>query len=155
VSVKPETRRQRRIRARLLAAVGGYWTKIHVSTFQNQGFPDLLGIVQGLAFAFEVKEPGEPPSEIQVWTMKQMHLHGECCTAVIETPEEAIDLVRNRLKAMGLSNRSGKKSPKAPRVLSLDADGLREILGRPRNSVSPLPPLPGVKGARRLPKNSG
>jgi hypothetical protein len=95
---KPESRRQRRIRAALLREVGGYWRKIHVSDFMGAGFPDLLGFVRGYAFAFEVKEPGEEPSAIQRLTIKEMRRKGGACAAVVVEPEEAVALVRARLR---------------------------------------------------------
>lgn len=37
--------------------VGGYWIKIHGSSFQSQGEPDIVGCFEGRFYAFELKRP--------------------------------------------------------------------------------------------------
>lgn len=40
-----------------LNAKGGHWIKIHVSSFQSEGEPDIVGCYKGLFVAFELKNP--------------------------------------------------------------------------------------------------
>lgn len=102
---KRETRRQRKIKKGLKKAFpGSWWVKIHGGWFQEAGIPDLIGCVEGLFFAFEVKEPDGDTSEIQDITIEDIQLAGGCAHPVIEL-EEAIDHVR---KAIRQANRSGK-----------------------------------------------
>ena len=91
---KPETRLQTRIRKSLTREVGGVWVKLHVSDFMGAGLPDLLGVVEGMAFLLEVKPPGEEPSRIQVLTMKKYRRIGKACSRVVESPDEAVATVR-------------------------------------------------------------
>lgn len=37
--------------------VGGYWIKIHASSYQSEGEPDVVGCHQGKFYAFELKRP--------------------------------------------------------------------------------------------------
>lgn len=95
---KPESRLQRRIRDRLEKEVGGWWFKVWGGPFQAAGIPDLLGCVDGIFFAFEVKMPGETPSELQKLVMRDMKRKGGAVVAVVETPEEALEIVREHLR---------------------------------------------------------
>lgn len=40
-----------------LEARGGHWIKIHASSFQSSGEPDIIGCYKGLFVAFELKNP--------------------------------------------------------------------------------------------------
>lgn len=93
---KPETRLQQRIQTALNREVGGWWTKIHGGPFQAAGIPDLIGCVEGLFFALEVKLPrGGVVSEIQEVTMRKIRKKGKGIACVVTSPEEALDVVRS------------------------------------------------------------
>ena len=42
---------------RYLNSLGGHWIKIHASSFQTTGEPDVVGCYQGRFYAFELKRP--------------------------------------------------------------------------------------------------
>jgi hypothetical protein len=100
---KPETRLQRRIVKALKKAVGGWWAKMYVGPCQQAGIPDLLGCVQGLFFALEVKVPGEEPSEIQIKTMRDIRTDGGAIARTVTSPEQAVRVV---LKALERAEKS-------------------------------------------------
>jgi hypothetical protein len=90
MTTKPESRRQRRIQKALRKRFPKIWLfKTWGGPFQPSGLPDLLGCFNGHFFSFEVKEPGEEPSEIQLETIADIQKAGGIAT-VIETAEEAI-----------------------------------------------------------------
>ena len=105
MSRKPETSLQRRIRAALEDEVGGFWRKLHVSDFMGSGLPDLIGCVRGLSFWLEVKREGEEPSKIQLYIIARINRDGGGFAAVVSSPDQAIDLVKARLRARGESPR--------------------------------------------------
>lgn len=90
---KAESRRQQNIKKKLKARCGGKWWKVHGSSFQEAGMPDIDGVCQGISFKFEVKEPltGEP-SDIQLETLAEWREAG-AIACIVETPEQAITLV--------------------------------------------------------------
>jgi len=108
--LKPESRRQKKIRQLLQREVGGYWRKIWGGPYQRRGLPDIIGCCEGLFFGFEVKEPNGMPSELQKIEVNEIYEAGGCSAIIIE-PEEAVRLVRQtiaRAKRMrGLHNKSG------------------------------------------------
>lgn len=100
---KPESRRQRNIRAKLTERYGGKWFKVHGGPFQESGLPDLngcLGFVHrrsygyplGLYFVFEVKEPDGEPTAIQLEQLAEYRANG-ATAELVETPEEAFAAV--------------------------------------------------------------
>jgi hypothetical protein len=97
---KPETRLQRKIRTDLTKEVGGWWVKIHGGPYQAAGIPDLVGCVEGLFFALEVKRPDDTKgaSPIQLRTMKKIRTKGQGIACIVESPEEAIEVVRTALR---------------------------------------------------------
>ncbi|MBE9572609.1 MAG: VRR-NUC domain-containing protein [Proteobacteria bacterium] len=55
----------------------GYLTyKIHVGQYGPEGFPDLLVVKHGITSYFEVKRPGEGPSPIQIFRLKELRQAG-------------------------------------------------------------------------------
>lgn len=50
----------------LVERMGGYVIKVHVSSFQSQGEPDLVCCYKGLFVAFELKIEGNKPSPLQL-----------------------------------------------------------------------------------------
>jgi len=113
---KPETRLQRRIVRALKKEVGGWWAKIYVGPFQQAGIPDLLGCVEGLFFALEVKMPGEEPSEIQIKTMKDIRTVGGAIARTVTSPEQAVRVVLN---ALARAEKSRKVRPTKQRDKSV------------------------------------
>lgn len=101
---KPETNLQQKIVRALEREVGGHWMKIHGSQFQTKGIPDLLGCVAGLFFALEVKCDSSKygASDYQLYNIKQIHDSGGMA-AVVESPEEAVELVKRHIKERALS----------------------------------------------------
>lgn len=95
---KPESRLQQRIRKALEEEVGGWWVKIHGGPFQDAGIPDLIGCVEGRFFALEVKCEDGRVSSIQTVTMDKIRRKGQGVAAVVLTPEEAVDVVRQALR---------------------------------------------------------
>lgn len=100
---KPETRRQRRIKEALKKDFPkSFWIKIWTGPFQVRGFPDLLGCVNGLLFAFEVKEPGKDAEPHQERIMKRIRKAGGIACVIYE-PQEALNVVRRALRLSGRS----------------------------------------------------
>lgn len=92
--MKSESRRQRRIRKQIKQAFPRSWFfKVWGGPFQPAGIPDLVGTVDGIFFAFEVKEPGEHPSQIQLEVIDDIRAAGGVA-AVIEEGWEAIALIQ-------------------------------------------------------------
>jgi hypothetical protein len=55
----------------------GYLTyKIHVGRYGPEGFPDLLIVKGGITSYLEVKKPGETPTPIQIFRMKELRQAG-------------------------------------------------------------------------------
>jgi hypothetical protein len=55
----------------------GYLTyKIHVGQYGPEGFPDLLVVKRGITSYFEVKRPGEGPTPIQIFRLKELRQAG-------------------------------------------------------------------------------
>lgn len=100
MSKKPETRLQQKIQKALREEVGGWWTKIHGGPFQAAGIPDLIGCVEGLFFGLEVKRPLDTKgaSEIQIRTMKKIRVDGKGVACIVQSPEEAILVVRSAVE---------------------------------------------------------
>jgi Holliday junction resolvase len=55
-----------------LKSIGAYVVKVHVSSYQSQGTPDILCCYKGLFLAFELKVPGETASELQEYRIEQI-----------------------------------------------------------------------------------
>lgn len=111
---KRETRRQRKIRQTLEREVGGVWFKTHGGPFQDAGLADLIGCVEGLFFAFEVKEPDGDPSELQLDFIKDIEEAGGIAAIVIDG-EDAVHLVRHALLRAGKSPQLLYKPPRKNR----------------------------------------
>lgn len=56
-----------------LKSVGAYTVKIHVSSYQTQGTPDILCCYRGRFIGFELKRPGESATELQKYRIEQIH----------------------------------------------------------------------------------
>lgn len=126
---KPETNLQQKIVRALEREVGGHWMKIHGSQFQTKGIPDLLGCVAGLFFALEVKCDSSKygASDYQLYNIKQIHDSGGMA-AVVESPEEAVELVKRHIKERALSAEERSK------LIDETLDQLEAELRNPNNN---------------------
>lgn len=82
-----ESRITKKILERLRSR-GGFWFKLHVSEFQEAGIPDIIGCYRGRFVSFEVKRPGNHPTKLQEYKMKQITQAGGIAR-VIHSAEEA------------------------------------------------------------------
>lgn len=66
---------QNKILAFLKEEVGGHWIKIHGSSYQSKGEPDIIGVYDGTFYAFEIKrEDGKGiVSELQQYKIKRIN----------------------------------------------------------------------------------
>lgn len=100
-----ESKLQLRIRKALRKEVGGWWIKIWGGPFTGAGTPDILGCVNKLFFAFEVKNPKEKgkrkgvASEIQLSTIEDIKEQGGGVALVVYSAAEAIHEVEKHLEA--------------------------------------------------------
>ena len=76
---------------------GAYVEKNHGSPFVVRGRPDLEGCLRGRYFAFEVKRPGQEPTDIQRWALEQILKAGGLCAVV-----HSLDEAKGFLHAWGL-----------------------------------------------------
>lgn len=92
---QPESRLQKKIQDRLRREVGGWWFKQHGGPFTPAGIPDLIGCVEGLFFALEVKLPrkSSKPSAIQLETIRDIVIKGGGVATIVRSEEEALDVV--------------------------------------------------------------
>lgn len=105
---KKESRLQLKIRKALQKECGGIWVKIHGGPFQRSGLPDLDGMVDTFSFRFEVKVPLEgKPTDLQLETLHDYRAEG-CIACIVETPEQAISLVKAATSSPG-KRRKGRK----------------------------------------------
>jgi len=134
---KPETTLQRKIVEALSREVGGHWMKIHGSQFQTKGIPDLLGCVAGLFFALEVKCDSSQygASDYQLYNIKQIHDSGGMA-AVVESPEEAVALVKKHIKERALSAEERSKLIDDT-IAKLEAE-LRDPANKPDQNLAPI-----------------
>lgn len=71
---------------------GGFWRKIHGGPFQESGLPDIIGCYQGKFVGFEVKQPGEDASPIQLHVLDEIHKSGGHA-AIVESVEDVLILL--------------------------------------------------------------
>lgn len=55
---------------------GGYVVKIHVSSYESQGEPDLVCCFNGRFVAFELKKDDGKPSKLQLYKIKKIQQAG-------------------------------------------------------------------------------
>jgi Holliday junction resolvase len=123
-----ESRLQRRIRLALLEEFGGWWVKIWGGPFQS-GIPDLIGCVQGLFFALEVKTAKGKASTLQLETIHEIVTEGFGASTVVRTVKHAIQFVRDSLEAAGrLPAKRGKvRVPKENKRTVLRAGDRKDV----------------------------
>lgn len=69
---KKESAFQEEVLQYLRTNVGGYWIKIHVSSYQSEGEPDIVGCYNGRFYAFELKTIVGKPSKLQEYKLGQI-----------------------------------------------------------------------------------
>lgn len=69
---------QKKVLKYLREEVGGYWIKIHASSYQGTGEPDIVGCYKGKFYAFELKRPDGKgkATELQKYKIKQINEAG-------------------------------------------------------------------------------
>jgi len=89
----PETRLVKRIKRAIEERLGSgaFVFKVHGGPFQQAGLPDLIGCVNGLFIALEVKHPDQshPVSKIQQHIIDRITAAGGTA-AVVESVEDAL-----------------------------------------------------------------
>jgi hypothetical protein len=97
-----ETPLQRRIQRALRKEFReAFVRKIHVSDFQSTGIPDLLVVIHGYVFLFEVKPPKKYPTPLQLDVMRKARRAG-AISCVIRSPADACAIVRHTLYVRGV-----------------------------------------------------
>lgn len=89
----PETLFQEQVLKYLKETIGGYWIKIHVSSFTSRGVPDVIGSYKGRFIAFELKRPDGKGtvSKLQEYNIKLINeAGGYAC--VIQSMEQLKEL---------------------------------------------------------------
>ena len=71
---------------------GVYAIKLHGSAYGKAGTPDVLCVVNGQAYLFEVKQPGEAPTAIQAVEMARWTAAG-AVVSVIYSADDVLRLV--------------------------------------------------------------
>lgn len=96
---QPESRLQKSIQDTLRKEVGGWWFKVWGGPFTPAGIPDLIGCVDGMFFALEVKLPkkSSKPSAIQIQTIRDIVTQGGGCACIVRSKEEAVSIVQQSL----------------------------------------------------------
>lgn len=103
MSTQPETRLQRRIQKALRKTFPeSWWYKVWGGPFTPAGIPDLVGCVEGLFFALEVKLPiaRSKTSVIQDETIADIQRAGGA-SCVVRSPAEAVSFVQRTLIEAG------------------------------------------------------
>lgn len=92
VPSKPESRLTDKIAGVLRKRYpGSFWVKIHGSSMQHKGLPDLHGTLLGHSVWLEVKMPGEKPTDLQAYTIGQIIGAGGVA-GVVYSAEDAVSL---------------------------------------------------------------
>lgn len=91
MSKQPESRLQKSIQDHLRKSVGGWWFKVWGGPFTPAGIPDLIGCVDGMFFALEVKLPkkSSKPLAIQLETIRDIVMKGGGVATIVRSKEEA------------------------------------------------------------------
>lgn len=78
-----------------LKEVGGYWIKIHGSSYQSRGEPDIVGVHKGTFYAFEIKRDDGKGivSDLQLYKIKRINEAGGVAMIVkdLNTIKELFD----------------------------------------------------------------
>lgn len=78
--------------------MGGLWLKIHGSSHQQAGIPDLIGLVEGIFYGLEVKMPDkrDNTTKLQDHFLTTIRKEGGV-SAVVTSPKEALAIVKESL----------------------------------------------------------
>jgi hypothetical protein len=143
---QPEARLQKKMREQLQEELGGFWFKVWGGPLQQRGIPDLIGCVEGLFFAIEVKYGRGRPSEIQVETIKRIQVYGKGCSFIAWDIPSAIEAVRDHLEQAGRLPATGSrvrpvKEARPHPVQTRDRKNVDSIVGlrKPRDGLRPKP----------------
>lgn len=76
----------------------GVWYKIHTGPFQERGIPDIIGCLNGLFIALEVKRPDNQKgaTEIQKFQLKRIS-RAKGLSAVVQSVDEALKVISERI----------------------------------------------------------
>ena len=66
--------------------------KRHGTVFGVAGDPDLYGTINGRHFELEVKQPGNPPTELQLRRLEEWHVAG-ATVGVVHSVQEAKEIL--------------------------------------------------------------
>jgi predicted transcriptional regulator with HTH domain len=106
-----ESKLQRSIRKYLEEVYGAFFFKTHGSEFQISGLPDLVGCLDGLFVAIEVKRPGKDASLNQLAVIKRIRRAGGIAFVARSIKEAERKLKRGlKDKTIQVSKKSSKKS---------------------------------------------
>lgn len=94
--VQPEARLSQRI-MKAWQKRGAWCFKVHGSQFQPAGIPDIIGVYRGTFIACETKMPGNKPSRIQAYRIKQITAAGGKCVVAysVEEAEALLDAIES------------------------------------------------------------
>jgi Holliday junction resolvase len=76
---------------------GGKVIKIHGNAYAQAGTPDLIGVLDGVSFAIEVKRPGETATKLQAHELEQWGLQG-WAVGVATSVDEALRIVAQEVR---------------------------------------------------------
>lgn len=94
MSVQPESKLQRKIRAALEAEYPtSFFYKVHGGPFTRAGLPDLAGVVRGHSVFLEIKRPGECASRVQLRIQERLRRAG-AIVGTVTSIDEALAFVR-------------------------------------------------------------
>ncbi len=87
-----ESKFQKKVLMFLRKIVGGHWIKIHASSYQLEGEPDIVGCFEGQFFAFELKQGNYQPTALQLYKIERINEAGGIAIVArsIEDIEEAL-----------------------------------------------------------------
>ena len=77
---------------RAVKEAGGECRKVHWTA--HVGAPDWFVMINGRNFFIEAKAPGQKPEPHQLREHERMRKHGGCCVYVVDSVEEAKQIIR-------------------------------------------------------------
>jgi len=99
---KKESQLVSAIKKALAKEFGGRWIKIHGGPYQEKGVSDILGCLQGIFIAIEVKMPGKEKNvtDLQQKFLDQIKENGGVCFVSTDV-EETINIIRSEVMTSG------------------------------------------------------
>jgi Holliday junction resolvase len=91
---KKESDFQKDVLQYLRKEVGGHWIKIHVSSYQLEGEPDIVGVKDGHFYAFELKQGSYQPTPLQLHKLDLINKSGGTAKVIrsLEEVRECFEL---------------------------------------------------------------